>query len=154
MKKINSLLVAVLASCFVIFSAFTVAPTVSSTQLASLTIHLDDDDDIAVVSMVAGALMKSDREDGVLAVNFLIEDEQKGETVLFGVESMVTRRVELTVTDEEGAVVTNRVMEIAGGENFRSLNVIELPEGTYLFKLEEDGKSVSREVTIVSHDTK
>lgn len=154
MKKINLSLAAVLASCFVIFSAFTVAPTVSSTQLAALTIHLDDDDDIAVVSMVASALMKSDREDGVLAVNFLIEDEQKGETVLFGVESMVTRRVELTVTDEEGAVVTNRIMDIAGGENFRSLNVIELPEGTYLFKLEEDGKSVSREVTIVSHDTK
>lgn len=154
MKKFNSSLIAVLASCFVIFSAFTVAPTVSSTQLASLTVLLDDDDDVAVVSMVASQLMKSDREDGVLAVNFLIEDEQKGETVLFGVESMVTRRIELTVTDEEGVVVTNRVIEITDGENFRSLNVIELPEGTYLFKLEEDGKSVSREVSIVSHDSK
>jgi|GEM_PF-1317935 len=97
------------------------------------------------------SLMGAEKEAQLLDVKFVTSDKPvENGMFIFGMESESAKELTLEMFDEEGfAMVANNQFDINAGNNFKALNVTNLEDGTYSFRLKDDaGRELNREVEI------
>lgn len=109
--------------------------------------------DAVDVMNINQSLMGAEKEAQLLDVKFVMSDKPVDNGMfIFGMESESAKELTLEMFDEEGfALVANNQFDITAGNNFKALNVTNLEDGTYSFRLKDDaGRELNKEVEIRS----
>lgn len=114
-------------------------------------------EDAADVMNIHASLMGAEKEAQVLDVNFSMSDEPVGNGMfIFSIESPESKDLTIEMFDEEGyEMAANNEFNVTEGNNYKALNVTELQDGDYLFRLKDDyGSELVRTVSIASDTEK
>jgi hypothetical protein len=118
-------------------------------ELANLKTISEED----VLSNIHRNLMAAENEAELLDVKFSMSDEPvENGLFLFGIESPDSKKLIIEMYDEEGFQLTaNNEFRVEEGNNYKALNVKEMQNGEYVFRLkDEDGKEINRTVNVVN----
>jgi len=111
----------------------------------------EENSDAQAIMNLNRALMGAEREALLLDVNFLMSDEPlKISLFVFGIETENSKNLTLEMFDEEGYVmVVSCSFDIKSGSNFNVVDLKNLDNGTYVFRLKDaSGKELNRLLTI------
>lgn len=111
-------------------------------------------DEMAVMN-IRQALLGAENEAQLLDVNFSMSDEPVDAGVLmFAIESADIKKLTIEMYDEEGfGMVANNSFDVNEGNNYKALNVKNMENGNYVFRLRDvEGKELVRNVEIANKD--
>lgn len=109
-------------------------------------------DEMAVMS-IRQAFFNAENEAQLLDVNFSMSDEPVETGVLmFAIESESAKELTIEMYDEEGfGMVANNQFGVNEGNNYKALNVKNMENGAYLFRLRDaEGKELVRNIEVAN----
>ena len=133
------------------FSLADVKVDLETMEMVALQKMNAEDADAQVVMDLNAAFMSAEKEAQLLDVNFSMSEEPvENGMFIFSIESPDAKKLTLEMFDEEGyAMTANNTFGINEGNNYKALNVKEMDNGDYIFRLKDDqGKELMRTVTI------
>lgn len=110
------------------------------------------DEDAAFLKNVLNTLLGAEKEATQLDVELMMSDEPVEDGMfVFSIKSSEEKDLSFQIYDEEGFdMVANNAFKITAGNNYKALKTSDFPNGTYVFKLEDDaGKELVRRIEIV-----
>lgn len=150
MKSLNTFLLALVAM-FVVSTAAVAAPAdAKRVTVVFVVADDDDDDDQATVTTMYTTLMAAEKVANLLNVELTVSNESVSDDVfVFALKSEEQKNLAMKLLDEEGAEVGENLFNVEQGSNYRTINVANLKDGTYTFRLfDANGAETSEEFKV------
>ena len=118
-----------------------------------ITIHkkqANADQDAALVANLFGNLQTAQNKQA-LEVAFSASDEAVTNGMfIFSIQTENSKQLTMEMYDEEGfELAGNNIIDLTNGQNYKALNVKELNNGNYIFRLkDEEGKELTHQVKV------
>jgi hypothetical protein len=106
-----------------------------------------------VMNNIHKSLMAAKNEAELLDVKFSMSDEPvENGLFIFSIESPDSKKLIIEMYDEEGYELTaNNEFRVEEGNNYKALNVKNMENGAYVFRLkDEKGREINRTVDVVN----
>lgn len=115
-----------------------------------LVLDEDDDDDERTVTTVFTTLMAAEKIAKMLDVELNVSNDPIADDVfVFSLKTKEQEQLAFKLLDEEGFEKADNTMLVDEGNNYKSLNVQSLPDGTYKFIVRDDqGAEITRDIVI------
>jgi hypothetical protein len=150
MKNLSTFLFALVATFVVSNAAFAAPVDVKMVAIVLVVADDDDDDDQATVTTVYATLMAAEKVANLLNVELTVsKDNVSDDVFVFALKSEDQKKLAMKLLDEEGAEVGENLFSVEQGANYRTINVANLKDGTYTFRLFDDnGAETSEEFKV------
>lgn len=104
-----------------------------------------------VLNNIHRTFMAAENEAELLDVKFSMSDEPvENGLFIFSIESPDSKKLIIEMYDEEGyALTANNAFQVEEGNNYKALNVKNMKNGEYIFRLkDEEGREITRNVDV------
>ena len=150
MKNLATFLLALVATLVVGNTAYATPVDVKMVAIVLVVADDDDDDDQATMTTVYATLMAAEKVANLLNVELTVsKDNVSDDVFVFALKSEDQKKLAMKLLDEEGGQVGENLFTVEQGANYRTINVANLNDGTYTFRLYDDsGAETSEEFTV------
>jgi hypothetical protein len=119
-------------------------------KMVAVVLLMDNGDDKQVVTTIFTTLMAAEKVASALNIEMVMSDEVNDDVFVFALKSEEQKDLTMKMFDEEGyETAAHRVLSLDKGNNYNALNVSTLPDGAYIFEIQDaEGNSKTQKVNV------